>query len=1007
MRARKAHECTTLPGAALVSDEGLILEAGARVGRYEIVERIGAGGMGVVYAGHDPELDRKVAIKMLRPRAPEADGTTDRTRLLREAQAMAKLAHPNVLAVYDVGLHADRVYVAMEHVDGHTMAQWLAQQERSPSEIVAVFAAAGRGLAAAHAAGFVHRDFKPDNVLVDRSGRVLVMDFGLARATGPNNTATLDTRDVSLPPSDLVDDILASPLTHDGTVVGTPSYMSPEQHMGRSPDAASDQYAYCVSLFEALAGQRPFVGDNLRELALAKTSRAIVHAAAIAEPLRSVLVRGLDPNARARWPSMEALLEALDEAMRPRRRPLAMIVGVATALGLGGVGLAAAWPGDDRAARCEGDKLAGVWDEERQVAVRAAIEATGVPYAEQTWSRVEQRIDEHADRWRFELAQACAAMGTRDAGEIADLRMDCLEQRRAELLATVELLSEVDATTVQHAVAQASGLAAVEHCSDVVSLRSDVPPPADAVTAAEVERARQQLEQAVALERAGRFDEALARAEAILAATEAIDYPPLRVEALIRVASAHGAAGRHDEAEAGYREASELATAVGYDEMAADAATRLVYVVGTSPDRADEALTWARHADAALARWGNDSEEGELARARLQSNVAIVKGALGRYDEELAAMQEAYAVKRRILGEDHPEVAGAIENVGLALAHIGRIQEARASFEASHAMFRAALGDKHPDVALSAANLAQAHNDMGDHAAAQALFEEARAIWESTHGQDSVEVARMLDSLGIAAGAQGRYEEALELHRRALEIFADELGEDSPAVAFCTANMGLAHRAMRRFEDAHRTFATAAQIATRAYGKEHDLTAALLNDEGEALVELERYDEARRVLEEALAIRKRVLPPDHPALASSYNTLGQLHAMQGQWEQARRHHERGLEVTERTFGPDHPEAAASRLELGYVALETDRPDEALAQMERVVAILEPLDVEPAFEAEGWFGLAQAMVASGGDREEALALAHKAQQGFAAGGPYLAEDRERVEAWIQANDRSMR
>ncbi len=995
-----------MPGSGVVSDAGLILEAGARVGRYEIVERIGAGGMGVVYAGFDPELDRKVAIKMLRPRASEGEGSTGRTRLLREAQAMAKLAHPNVLAVYDVGLHAERVYVAMEHVDGHTLAQWLAVHRRSPSEIVDIFSSAGRGLAAAHAAGFVHRDFKPDNVLVDRSGRVLVMDFGLARATGPNNTTTLETRDVSQPPPELVEDMLASPLTHDGTVVGTPAYMSPEQHMGRSPDAASDQYAYCVSLFEALAGQRPFVGDNLRELALAKTSRTMVRADAIPEPLRRVLVRGLDPNARARWPSMEALLDALRHASQPRRRPFGVLVGSAVAIALGGVGLAAAWPVDDHAARCEGDKLAGVWDDERQAAVREAIEATGVPYAEQTWWRVEQRLGEHADRWRFEYAQACAAIGTRDGTGVADLRMDCLEQRRAELSATVTLLAEVDAASVQHAVAQASGLAAVEHCSDIVSLQGDVPPPGDAVTAAAVERARQQLEQVVALERAGRFDDALAHAQEVLATTEAIDYAPVRVEALIRVASALGATGRRDEAEALYREASELATTIGYDEMAADVATRMVFVVGSSPERADEALVWSRHAEAALARWGNASKEGELARARLQSNVAIVNGALGRYDEELAAMQEAYAVKRRILGEEHPEVAGAIENLGLALAHIGRIPEARESFAESHAMFRAALGDKHPDVALSAANLAQAENDMGDHAAAEALFEEARAIWAATHGEDSVEVARTLDSLGTVAGAQGRYEEALELHRRALAIFADELGEDSAAVAFCTANMGLAHRAMRRFDEARRTFAAAAQIATRAYGKDHDFTAALLNDEGEALVELERYDEARPVLEEALEIRTRVLPPDHPALASSYNTLGQLHGMQGRWAEARRYHERGLEVAERAFGPDHPEAAASRLDLGYVALELERPEEALEQMQRVVAILEPLDIEPAFEAEGRFGLAQAMVASGGDREEALALARLAQQAFAAGGPYLAADRERVEAWLQANDRSI-
>jgi tetratricopeptide (TPR) repeat protein/predicted Ser/Thr protein kinase len=987
---------STLPGSA-VSDEGLILEAGACVGRYRIEARVGSGGMGVVYAGHDPELDRRVAIKMLRPRGAEGVGDAGRTRLLREAQAMAKLAHPNVVAVYDVGLHAERVYLAMEYVDGRTVAQWVADARRSIGEVVEVFVAAGRGLAAAHAAGFVHRDFKPDNVLVDRGGRVLVMDFGLARATGTNNSTTYEAGDISR----LSDDILSSPLTHDGTVVGTPAYMSPEQHMGRAPDAASDQYAYCVSLFEAIAGQRPFHGDNLRDLALAKTSRAFVDSDAMPEALRRVLLRGLDPSARARWPSMEALLEALRVAVRPRRRPSGVVLGAAAAVGLGAVGLAAAWPVDDDTQRCDDDRLRGVWDDDRKSAVRDAIEGTEVAYAGQTWTRVEQRLDEHAERWLYEHAQACAAMHDRDD---ADLRMDCLARRRAELSATVDLLAQIDAAGMQHAVEQVSGLAAVEHCSDVVSLRSDVPPPEDAATAVAVEGMRERLEQVRALERAGRFDEALAQAQTILASTETIAYPPLRVEALIRVASTLGDIGRHREAEAILREASELATSIGYDELAADAATRLVYAIGMGPERAEEALAWSRHAEAALARWANDSDEGALAQARLQSNVAIVHGALGRYADELAAMKAAYEVKRRILGDEHPEVAGAIENVGLALAHVGRVPEARESFAESLALFRKALGDDHPDVALSAANLARATNDLGDHAAAEGLFEEARRIWAATHGEKSVEVARTLDSLGTVAGAQGRYEEALDLHRRALAIFEAEHGVDSPASAYTHANMGLAYRAMRRFDDARAMFAAAARIATSTYGRDHDFTAALLNDEGEALVELERYADARPVLEEALAIRLRVLPADHPALASSYNTLGQLHGMQGRWGEARKHHERALVLAERAFGPQHPEAAATRLDLGYVALESDDADEALEQMRRVVAILDPLDVEPAFEAEGRFGLAQAMLAAGKDREEALALGRLAQQEFAAAGPYLAGDRERVEAWLAANTR---
>ncbi|EDM73533.1 serine/threonine kinase family protein, partial [Plesiocystis pacifica SIR-1] len=233
---------------------------GDKIGRYTIEQRIGEGGMGVVYLAHDPELDRRVAIKSLRSDAwstgDSALNTKMRQRLRREAQALAQLEHPHVVAVYDTGIHDGNLFVAMAYVEGQDLRGWLkANDERPLSAILDLFADAGEGLAAAHRAELIHRDFKPDNVLIDRAGRAQVADFGLAR--GLSDLDLEDEEDATPMPS------LVATLTRTGALMGTPPYMAPELFRGERGDAQSDQFAYCVTLFEAVYGQRPFQGRNL------------------------------------------------------------------------------------------------------------------------------------------------------------------------------------------------------------------------------------------------------------------------------------------------------------------------------------------------------------------------------------------------------------------------------------------------------------------------------------------------------------------------------------------------------------------------------------------------------------------------------------------------------------------------------------------------------------------------------------------------------------------------
>jgi tRNA A-37 threonylcarbamoyl transferase component Bud32 len=305
-----------------------------RVGRYEVLAELGTGGMGVVYRARDPQLDREVAIKLLRPAGTTRhDPDTARARLVREARAMARLSHPNVITVHEVGTFEDQVFVAMEYVEGRTLAQWLAEAERPWQDVLEAFLAAGRGLAAAHDKGIVHRDFKPENAMVSDDGRVLVLDFGLARsaespALEPEESRPIDTK------------AFDASLTLTGALVGTPAYMAPELYAGKAADERSDQFAFCVALWEAVYRQRPFFGDSLAALARAVMEgdiRSPIGVGARPAWLRRVLERGLAVAPHERHPSMHALLDAVADRQRPRwhQRWMPAVIGGGTlAVGL-------------------------------------------------------------------------------------------------------------------------------------------------------------------------------------------------------------------------------------------------------------------------------------------------------------------------------------------------------------------------------------------------------------------------------------------------------------------------------------------------------------------------------------------------------------------------------------------------------------------------------------------------------------------------------------------------
>jgi formylglycine-generating enzyme required for sulfatase activity/tRNA A-37 threonylcarbamoyl transferase component Bud32 len=335
------HESEPSPSRPL--DDPDALARGATIGRYLVLDRVGAGAMGNVFAAYDPDLDRKVAIKVLRQRSTETDRARGQARLVREAKAIAKLSHPNVVSIHDVGVHDGQVFLAMEFLAGGTLREWMNASPRSWREVVKLFVEIGRGLAAAHTEGLTHRDFKPENVLLDKDGKPKVADFGLVRLSGTGEQATSApgvSSAPSLEPRAALSADGAAPLTRTRGLMGTPSYMAPEQFLGGDVGAASDQFAFCVALYEALHGERPFQGRTLIELADSVVEGQIgrtTKGREVAAWVQRILLRGLAREPQKRFPSMSALVRQLDRDAMPARK-VAFVAGtitiVAAALGL-------------------------------------------------------------------------------------------------------------------------------------------------------------------------------------------------------------------------------------------------------------------------------------------------------------------------------------------------------------------------------------------------------------------------------------------------------------------------------------------------------------------------------------------------------------------------------------------------------------------------------------------------------------------------------------------------
>ncbi len=819
------------------------LERGQRVDRYIVVGTLGAGGMGVVHAAYDPDLDRKVALKIVRPRAGSAQVERElQLRLLREAQAMARLAHPNTVPVHDVGSFEGSVFIAMELVEGCTLKEWLKQHPRSWREVVRAFTEAGRGLAAAHSAGLVHRDFKPDNVLVGRDGRFRVTDFGLARTSGETpESGPAGERTVPDRPGNLLD----SPLTSGDQVVGTAAYMAPEQHRNLAVDARSDQFSFCVALHEALYRQKPFQGDPVTRMAKRLTGRVDPPGDRARVPawLRRVVVRGLRPDPAERFPSMDALLAALADDPAIRRRRWLLPAGAAAAIALALAGWTRVGALRVRSCRESLQDLQGVWDDPARERVRAAFLATAKPFAADTWERVRARLDAYAARWAGARTEVCAAArAPAEPGEqLQALRLACLDRQRSELRSLISVFSRADAGVLERALVAAGSLPPPSSC-EAGGLRFERALPSAPEERERILGLRGELAEAHSFLSAGRYREGVALAEKVAAEAKSIRSPPLETEARLLLCRLHRKRSAWPEMERACEAAAWAAEVARDDELKTRAVSQLLFVTAYRLGRHREAETWARWAHALLEKLGAPPElEAEV----LDSHSALLD-VTGRREEDLRMTLRALELRRQVFGDDHAETAKSYNNLGLCYSNLGRFELAAENARRAAEIQERVLGPNHPNLILPLSNLAEYLAAVGRFAEAMQAAERARAlaVQQDPDGYDAAITQGVLLSVLTQSG---RHREAIEEGRRLEELLRRRnVGEGSSELSTLSLNLGYSQVRTGQAREGLALCEKAMELLKR---QNRGPTLVGFQCIGEALLALGKPGAARQVLE--------------------------------------------------------------------------------------------------------------------------------------------------------------
>ncbi|MBX7113125.1 MAG: serine/threonine-protein kinase [Myxococcaceae bacterium] len=777
------------------------IDRGVAIGRYVVLNKLSQGPMGVVFVAYDPELDRRVALKLLRNDVQGVDDAARRSRFFREAQALARVTHPNVITIFDIGSYGPYAFLAMNFVEGITLAQWLKASPRSADEVLALFEKAGNGLAAAHAANLVHHDVTPHNVLVSNTHEVFVTDFGLARAIDSG----------AHPPITVPQPALQTDDFPSLQMLGTPRYMAPEQLDGQPVDARGDQFSFCASLFEALFGEVPFPGATVPDIQQRMASNAMhVPASRKHVPQRvwQALVRGLSTHPAARFPSMEALLDALHTVPQNPRKLLYMRAAMAVlgALALGTWAGVAARSLTTQKCQDASARFAA-WDDARRKQVRDALGTHKAEYAPETAGKVDAALTRYAEGWAHTFTEACMATRVRKEQPATrfELQTDCLEKRRREFSALVTLLADGQ-VDISNAVNATQELTPLSVCADGAALEQNASaqgPGTKAVPAALSDA----LGQVKALYSTGQFAEAQKKASALVAPARAADNAPFAAEALYWLGKLQSQSGELLAAEPILLEASLTAQASHSDQVAVLALSQLGRNTGSGRGLYEEASLYHQQAKALLSR---TNDNGELtarllydwaaslsAQDRDPEAIGLLEQAVGisnplqgdanldtllyldaladalrdskRVDDALGVLQRAKEARVQLFGKSHPQLTSSYYRLAVAYADLNRAAEAEAWFGRALEQIRA-VDQKDFISATTFTSYAQFLLRQKNFSAARTMIEKALAqkpgLWLLTPPRSPMS----LSQLGDVEQGEGRYDKALALHTQALEL---------------------------------------------------------------------------------------------------------------------------------------------------------------------------------------------------------------------------------------------
>lgn len=805
----------------------------ATLDRFQIERRVGSGGMGVVYAAFDPQLDRKVALKLLKP---ERSSAKDEERLVDEAKALARLNHPNIVGVHEIGTVGERVFIAMELVEGVPLSTWIRTQ-RTWQEVARVAIEAGRGLVAAHEAGLVHRDFKPANVMLRDDGRVVVLDFGLARVR--DSVTTLGTTAHDAP------DVLRED-TQPSAVAGTPAYMAPEQHLGRAATPSSDQFSFCVSFHEALYGERPFEASTriaLLEAIDEGRFRPRPKSRRVSARLRRALMRGLRPAPADRWPSMEALITEIEAALgAPRRRKqLGLISGgvaVAAYIALG--------PMSGQAELCSqsASQLDGVWNE----VIQGDLDTR---YADsRAWPNLRARIETTTSGWTSRWLEICEATHVHGSQSptLLDQRMACLDSDRVMLAAAVRQLQVGDRALMQRAARLSVFDRDGERC-ETQDLSRRIPVPVLGPKRERYDRQRSVAAEQYVLSAMGRDPNGPL---AVLGGLEvgAESHPDvIRLVENAR-AEAYRQLDRNKEAYAAWSKAARAADAGGDDVSFVNIASVLAFMDVQDFDRLDAAEVW-------LERAQSRAETIELPYATrfvLALRAAVVTRYRGEPEAAAKDLETLLETERAHLtaGDE-----GTLHhNLGELYAVLRQLDKAAGQYRLAIDLRSTALGSDHRQVGQSRFLHSQLLIEQGKPDAAEAELEAAAKIFANVEG-GAPERIMVEGSRSILAAMRGK--------------------------------LPLADKRMR----------TAIALAEKAWDPDHRDNATFFVNHGRILMELgknektaseanDKFEEAASQVQRGIDVETKAAGPEYEGLADGLSLLAEIRLAQGRPEDAER-----------------------------------------------------------------------------------------------------------------------